>query len=345
MSAEQKETMPDYQIGFVVIGRNEGIRLRRCFESLSTFGNAKVVYVDSGSTDGSVALATSFNYMVVNLTLETPFTAARARNAGVAILTECVDFEYIQFLDGDCELTDGWIPSALDFFERRRDVAVVCGRRREKFPDHSVYCRLLDIEWDTAVGEAKSCGGDSLIRREAFEKVGGFDPAITAGEEPDLCSRIIAAGWKIWRIDEDMSLHDSDMHSFKQWWMRGVRAGYAMIQVAILKSTSGRVVYGRLIARTVFWALLVPLIVLFSVTVSWTGLALVLIYLVLIFRIQRNIRIRGRSAWLYALFVVVDNFSRLYGAARYFLQRIAGKRQSLIEYKSSAPPRNSDPFK
>lgn len=336
--------MADDQIGFVVIGRNEGVRLRRCFESLSKFKNAKIVYVDSGSTDGSVALAKSFNYGVVNLNLETPFTAARARNAGVAFLIGYVEFEYIQFLDGDCELIESWIPSALDFFERRKDVAVVCGRRREKFPERSVYNRLADMEWDTPVGEAKSSGGDSLIRREAFQKVGGFDPIIMAGEEPDLCSRIIEAGWKVWRIDQDMSRHDADMHAFKQWWMRGVRAGYGMIQVAILKSTSRRVVYGKLIARTVFWALIVPLLVLFGVTISWAGLALVLIYVFQIFRIQHNVRIRGRSAWLYAMFVVLDNFPRLCGAAKYFLQRITGKGQSLIEYKPWAPPRKLDRF-
>ncbi len=336
--------MADDQIGFVVIGRNEGVRLRRCFESLSKFRNAKIVYVDSGSTDGSIALAKSFNYGVVNLNLETPFTAARARNAGVAFLRGCVEFEYIQFLDGDCELIEGWIPSAVDFLERRKDVAVVCGRRREKFPYHSVYNRLADIEWDTPVGEAKSCGGDSFIRREAFEKVGGFDPTIVAGEEPDLCFRIIEAGWKVWRIDQDMSRHDADMHSFRQWWMRGVRAGYAMVQVAILKSTSRRVVYGELIARTIFWALIVPLLVSLSATISWAGLAFALIYVFQIFRIQRNVRIRGRSAWLYAMFVVLDNFPRLCGAAKYFLQRITGKRQAPIEYKSRAPPRKLDRF-
>jgi GT2 family glycosyltransferase len=334
MSPVSKKAMESDQIGFVVIGRNEGERLRRCFESLSNFQSAKIVYVDSGSTDDSVALAKSFNYGVVNLNLETPFTAARARNAGFAFLKEHAEFQYIQFLDGDCELVEGWIASALDFLERKRDVAVVCGRRREKFPEQSVYNDLADMEWDTPVGKAESCGGDSVIRREAFEKAGRFDPVIMAGEEPDLCARIIEAGWKVWRLDQEMSRHDADIHTFKQWWMRGVRAGYAMIQVALLKSTSTDVVYGRLIARTVFWALIVPLFVLFSVTISWAGLALVLIYVFQIFRVQRNVRFKGRGAWLYAMFVVLDNFPRLCGAVKYFLQRMAGKRQSLIEYKS-----------
>ena len=68
-------------IGLVAIGRNEGERLRQCL--LSVVGKvAQVVYVDSGSTDGSVELATSLDVSVVELDLSIPFTAARARNAG-----------------------------------------------------------------------------------------------------------------------------------------------------------------------------------------------------------------------------------------------------------------------
>ena len=322
-------------VSFVVIGRNEGVKLRKCFKSLSAFPNVTVVYVDSGSTDGSVALAESLNYSVVNLDLKTPFTAARARNAGYAFLTERLNkCQYVQFLDGDCELAEGWIPSALDFLSRRRDVAIVCGRRREQFPDASIYNRLSDMEWDTAVGEAKSCGGDSLVRREVFEQVGGFDPDIMAGEEPDLCFRVIAAGWKIWRLDHEMSRHDADMHTFKQWWMRGVRAGYAMIQVSILKRNSRGIVYARLITSTIFWALAIPLLVLFTTYYSWAGVAIGLIYIVQIFRVQRHVAYKGTDAWLYSTFIVLNNFPSLCGAAKYIWERMVGKKQALIEYKS-----------
>ena len=72
-------------IGVVVIGRNEGQRLERCLRSLAQ-GADKVMYVDSGSTDGSLQLAANLGVEVLALDMSTPFTAARARNEGFAAL-------------------------------------------------------------------------------------------------------------------------------------------------------------------------------------------------------------------------------------------------------------------
>src|SRR3954469_23114936 len=123
--------------GVVAIGRNEGERLRVCLES-ALRASAHVVYVDSGSTDGSVAMARQLGAHVVELDMSTPFTAARARNAGVVKLIEIVpDVEFVQFVDGDCEIVDGWLARALSECCANPQAAVVCGRRRERFPDAS----------------------------------------------------------------------------------------------------------------------------------------------------------------------------------------------------------------
>src|SRR5215475_7559873 len=66
--------------GVVAIGRNEGDRLVRCLRSLTKA--SKIIYVDSGSSDNSVREARSLGADVVELDPTTPFTAARARNAG-----------------------------------------------------------------------------------------------------------------------------------------------------------------------------------------------------------------------------------------------------------------------
>ena len=165
-------------LGVVAIGRNEGERLRRCLLSLARVGQGVAsVYVDSGSTDGSVELARSMGVEVVELDMTRPFSAARARNAGFERLEEIAPaVEYVMFLDGDCEVADGWLDRAQAELEARPKAAVVCGRRRELFPEHSVYNRLADLEWDTPIGEAIACGGDSVIRAEAFEAVGGYRP-------------------------------------------------------------------------------------------------------------------------------------------------------------------------
>ena len=91
------------KFGVVAIGRNEGERLQNCVASLSSA--VAVVYVDSGSTDGSAQWARNHGAEVVDLDTSVPFTAARARNVGFRRLKEIApDLAYVQFVDGDCQL-------------------------------------------------------------------------------------------------------------------------------------------------------------------------------------------------------------------------------------------------
>jgi len=168
--------------GVIAIGRNEGERLRLCLAS--AFGAAeRVIYVDSGSTDGSVELARKLGADVVNLDLRRPFTAARARNAGWQRLLESAPtVEAIQFVDGDCEIVAGWLERAAAELAANEKLAVVCGRRRERFPGASVYNRLCDMEWNLPSGDIGFCGGDAMMRVAALKQVGGYNPSLIAGE-------------------------------------------------------------------------------------------------------------------------------------------------------------------
>ncbi|MEZ5914678.1 MAG: glycosyltransferase family A protein [Parvularculaceae bacterium] len=158
------------RVGYVAIGRNEGERLRACLSSLRRDPSAIIVYVDSGSTDSSLEAAREFGAQSVELDTNIPFTAARARNAGASRLLELAAPDFIQFVDGDCTLDADWMRRATGLLDARKDVAVVCGRRRERFPDASVYNRLCDIEWASPIGDALSCGGDALMRAAAFRR-------------------------------------------------------------------------------------------------------------------------------------------------------------------------------
>ncbi|NWG92335.1 MAG: glycosyltransferase family 2 protein, partial [Parvularculaceae bacterium] len=193
------------RVGFVAIGRNEGERLVACLKSLGAAAKGPIVYVDSGSTDDSVARAVDLGADVVRLDMSVPFTAARARNAGAARQRDTFGVDYIQFIDGDCALAGGWIETARAVLDANSDVAAVCGRRREIRPDASVYNRLCDIEWDTPIGDAQACGGDVMMRADAFFAVGGYRASLIAGEEPELCLRLREKGLKIVRLDADMT--------------------------------------------------------------------------------------------------------------------------------------------
>jgi GT2 family glycosyltransferase len=336
-------------IGLVVIGRNEGERLRRCLEAARPHvAPGRAVYVDSGSTDGSVSLARSMNFDVVELDRRILFTAARARNAGVHRLLQIApDTRYVMFVDGDCEVLPGWWDAAADRLDGRADLAVVCGRRRERFPDASVYNRLCDIEWDTPVGDADSCGGDSMIRIEAFKAVGGFNPGMLAGEEPELCLRLRQKGWRIERIDAEMTLHDANILTLGQWWRREKRTGYAYVQGAVLQGHTPERHRVRRTRSNWLWGLLIPLLAIAPAwpTRGWC-LLLLLAYPIQWLRIRaafRRDRPQNRpNASTYATYVLVGKFPQMLGQLRYRLDRSFRRRGEMIEYKVTTPQRAHD---
>lgn len=325
------------RIGLVVIGRNEGQRLHQCL--LSVIGKiALVVYVDSGSVDGSVELARSLGVNVVELDLSTPFTAARARNTGLAHLLEAeAQIKFVQFVDGDCEVVEGWLDRAHHELDTQPHVAVVCGRRRERFPDLSIYNRLCDLEWDTPVGDAKACGGDAMMRVLALQQTNGFNPTLIAGEEPELCVRLRQQGWKIWRLEAEMTLHDAQMTSFSQWWQRTVRAGHAYAEGAWLHGREPERHWVREILSIWFWGFLLPLLA-FGMAWSTHGFSLLLWvgYPVLVSRSFINLRrqnICRQHAALYACFCVLGKFAQVGGALGFLRSQLLGTKSTLIEYK------------
>lgn len=341
--------MQDYlniEEGIVVIGRNEGERLRRCLESLSGRAQA-IIYVDSGSTDGSLGLARSAGAQVVELDMAAPFTAARARNAGFERLMEVApQAEFVQFMDGDCELDSEWLATALRALHGAPDVAVVCGRRRERFPLASVYNRLCDVEWDTPVGDTRSCGGDALVRVEAFRRVGGYDPAMIAGEEPDLCLRLKRCGLRILRLDAEMTLHDAAMTRWTQWWQRAVRTGHTAAELLAKYGAAPEHLRQRRALSALFWAVLYPLawLALFlwalsSHSMVLTALALVVPasqYVRLFTRVERSCRRAGRShtdARAYGVSCVLAKWPEMWGMMLYFARRASGRKARWIEYK------------
>jgi GT2 family glycosyltransferase len=329
-------------LGVVAIGRNEGERLRRCLESVGGQA-AAVVYVDSASTDGSVALARSLGVETVELDLSIPFTAARARNEGFQRLLEVAPgLELVQFVDGDCEVVPGWLERAQQELEARPDTAVVCGRRRERFPDASIYNRLCDLEWNTPVGEAEACGGDALMRVAPLQAVGGYRNSLIAGEEPELCLRLRTAGWKVVRLDAEMTRHDAAMTRFGQWWKRMVRAGHAFAEVSWLHRAGPLRLWTRETRSNWFWGLAVPLLAV--VPAWWTyGLSLLLLlgYPVLGLKVYRGRRQHGdapKAAAQYAFFCVLGKFACVAGQLRYHRNRLLGRQSKIIEHKQVPPP-------
>jgi GT2 family glycosyltransferase len=335
--------MPDKSsLGIVVIGRNEGERLRACLGSVSGAG-VPVVYVDSGSSDGSPALAASTGAIVLELDSAREFSAARARNEGFQRLVDVVpQLSLVQFIDGDSELVPGWLDRGSAELSARPELAIACGRVLEKTPEASIYNRLCALEWQKAPGEIAACGGIFMARADDFRAVGGFRADVVAAEEDELCLRLRRQGRKIAFLDADMARHDAAMLQFSQWWRRARRAGHAYAQGAALHGASEDRHFVRDCRRIWFWALLLPLLVLGA---AWPtrgiSAALLLLYPLLALRVYWHGRSRGwsgRDARLYSVFTVLSKFPGLAGLLSYHLRRWRGKPMTLIEHKQAGTP-------
>jgi GT2 family glycosyltransferase len=320
----------------VVIGRNEGARLARCLDALT--GAGVVVYVDSGSTDGSLALARGRGAVAVALDPSRPFTAARARNAGFERALELQpDAELVQFLDGDCELQGDWLEAGARELRASARVAVLCGRVRERERERTIYNRLCDLEWQAPAGPALSCGGNALMRAAAFRQAGGFAPDLIAGEEPELCLRLRRLGWGVVRADRGMVLHDADMTRFAQWWRRALRAGWAYAEGAALHGAGPERHWVHERRSILLWGLLVPAAALL---LAWPtrGLSLLLLasWPALAGRIYlRTVKggVAPRDARLLAGFTVLAKLPQAIGQVQYLASRALGRRRRLVDWR------------
>lgn len=330
--------------GLVAIGRNEGERLKRCLRSVPA--GCPVVYVDSGSTDGSVAFAQGLGMSVECLSTEHGFTAARARNAGWRrLLAEHPALDFIQFVDGDCELDPQWIARGEAALDAERGLCAVFGRRRERFPAASIYNGLCDDEWNVPVGLVTACGGDVLFRATAIVAVGGYSDDLIAGEEPDLCLRLGREGWTIRRVDAEMTLHDADIHRARQWWLRVRRGGHAFAEHVARHGASAFPDWRRQRNSIVLWGGVIPALIIvlalvaLSVPARGAGLLaclLAALYPAQVARIAWKKRRSGAApgfALAYGWWIMIGKFAQFGGVARYHLKRWRGGPHRLIEYK------------
>lgn len=333
-------------LGLVVIGRNEGDRLIKCLDSLGAMSNC--VYVDSGSADGSVAEALRRGMAVVDLEIPPAFTAARARNAGLAtLLAARPELEFAQTVDGDCEIRPGWIDAGVAALRAEADLAAVFGRIRERHPERSIYNALCDDEWNTPVGISAGCGGIALYRVSALREVRFFNPRMIAGEDTELSMRLRKAGWRIRRLDVEMASHDANITRFRQWWARTRRSGHAYAEMAALHPDAREPNWPRTVRSILFWGLAAPMVaatgILFGVfSDQWWGLLGPLVIggclsnLIKVTLHQRRRKcLPWGIAWASGSFLMLGKLPQALGLITYYYNRLTGRASRLIEYKGA----------
>ena len=318
------------QLSVVIIGRNEGERLEHCIRSVQAIdypqSNIEVIYVDSNSTDGSQDRATALGVQqALSVKPERP-TAAIGRNAG----WRAASAPLILFLDGDTILNPNFVKVAVESFNDSK-IAIVSGHVRERYPQASIYQQVLNLDWIAQAGISETCGGIALMRRDVLEQVNGFNSELIAGEEPEMCQRIRAKGYKILHIDKDMVLHDLAMTHWSQYWRRSVRTGHAYAEVSnLLKSSSINFWQRESRKNFVEASFFISIFILgFIMNILWfSGLVFLMLSL------RSGWKSRWKSTRLmtlfwYGLHSQFQQIPIMIGQLSYYY----GKKQQLIEYK------------
>ena len=321
-------------IGIVVIGRNEGQRLLLSLQSMQE-SKCPIVYVDSGSSDNSLEIARPLVSCLHQLDSSTLFSAARARNEGFQKITELFPtLEYVQFVDGDSEVIEGWISEAAIFLSKNLQVAIVSGILSERFPEKTIYNKLCDLEWKLPYGEVKACGGNAMMRVSAFKQVKGYLPSLVAGEEPEMCVRLRQNGWKVWHLNCAMMLHDADMVFFRQWWKRTMRGGYAFAEGAFLHGKAPEFHWVAESRRAWLWGAIIPLIAVLAFFIKPVcSLLLLLLYPLQLLRLVLNSRLPIKMAFYQALFLIIGKFAEMAGQIKFLIHHIKRNKDKVVVCK------------
>lgn len=335
---------PDAQntdlISVVIIGRNEGERLRLCVQSVLAMRRPRfeleIVYVDSGSTDSSVALAESMGVRVIPLQPERP-TAALGRNAG----WRAAHGSIVLFLDGDTVLHPDFVAASLPHFSDPA-IAAIWGHRRELHPERSIYNRILDLDWIYRPGLTAFCGGDALFRRSVLKRTDGFDDTLIAGEEPELCRRIRALDFTILHVDHPMTGHDLAITRWQQYWRRSTRAGHAFAEVSDRFRATDQPFWSEESRRNLNRAPVLLALPLAGFAASLYFRSLVPLSGVVLFGLAIAVRSSWKARWksrdrlallLYGAHSHLQQIPIFVGQLQYRWNRRKGKRSLLVEYK------------
>lgn len=218
------------KLAVVVPVKNRAVLLTRTLDALQSatsvaasagggpvmYSRPVVVIVDNDSDDGSVEVARS-HQAVTRVIHSTATTVAALRNIGAGAAT---DADALVFLDCDCEVPPRFLLSVVECFEKTGAAAVGCEVRSP------VDGHWTERTWD----RLHRPGGDGprhyinsacfCIRREWFDRIGGFDAALTSGEDVDISRRLSAEGGTMWQAESLAVLHLGNPQSLSGLYRR-----------------------------------------------------------------------------------------------------------------------------
>jgi len=176
------------KVSFIIPAFNSEATLGECLDSVFAQGKGtglfEVLVVDNGSMDRTVAISTEKGARV----LDGPgITVAALRNLGARNALG----EILAFVDSDCVISENWLRNAVPAFD---DPQVGAAGAPTSVPENGTWVQRAwymhrrkslqreFVEWLPTE--------NLLVRREIFDKAGGFNESLVTCEDVDLCYRI-----------------------------------------------------------------------------------------------------------------------------------------------------------
>jgi glycosyltransferase involved in cell wall biosynthesis len=326
-----KNTLPPtshrpVDISFVAIGYNESKTIASCLESVRKAdlnGIAhEIIYVDGGSSDNSIQIAMAANIDMI-LGGDRRRKAAENRNLGL----KNASGRFVQFLDGDMVMDQGWPAAALRCLIARENIAAVCGRLKEV--NSSLLYQALQMDWDLKEGEIRHCGGAALWRKEVLEKTGGFPENLAFGEEPFLCWRVRnERHLGIYYLNQIMAIHDLAFRGWNDYISRSIRCGETYAEVASHCYHSKDRLWLKEVANNLCWgACFLTFLVGFVFFPKGSFITLLIIAGFLVIRKLIQVRKRGTPvsvsvSLVYALHVYFSKLPIAWGESKWLFRRL-----------------------
>jgi glycosyltransferase involved in cell wall biosynthesis len=282
--------MEMHRFSFIIPVLNGEKYIRQCLESIICEMDAacdEIIVVDNGSTDKTISIVNAYSNIKV---LELPkLTIAAMRNAGA----KSAMGDLFAFIDSDCTIILGWRKSVIEVFEDGINKIGATGSKYQ-MPDNSSW---IAKAWSSNKPSQRSfvkwiSSGNLIIRRDAFEKVSGFNEHLITDEDYDIGLRLNEIGFLIAEEPNVGAIHHKNPDTLGKFYRRERWYATSMLYGASKRRLDKPLVMSLLFLISIFAS--IGSLIIAPTELRYTGIW-VLIILIILFVTVLNRVIRYRN--------------------------------------------------
>jgi glycosyltransferase involved in cell wall biosynthesis len=181
-------------VSIIVPTKNSERTITECLRSIEkqTYNNIEIILIDNYSCDNTIRIAKRHGAKV--------FFKGPERSAQVNFGATKARGKYIYRVDSDFVLQPSVVQEAVEACEKRGFDAIAVHNTSD--PTVSFWAQVRKLERDCYRHDELNAAA-RFWKKEVFERVGGFDETLVAGEDYDLQNRLVRSNIRIGRINAE----------------------------------------------------------------------------------------------------------------------------------------------